>query len=128
MEPPPRITPAAQSNLQQYSAEDRKAKDAENDPHQAQVQAHVTVQDVAEFVADDSLQFVPCQQFDCARGDADDRVPRRMPGRNALIPASLSITYACGTGTPAAIAISLDHVEQLPFIRFGRGGNDQPPA
>ena len=40
-----------------------KAEDqyAEQHTHQADIQAHVTVQDVAEFVRDDTLQFVAVQ-------------------------------------------------------------------
>ena len=48
--------------------------DAENDAHQPHIKPHVAVQNVAEFVRDDALQFVARQGGKRAFGDADDGV------------------------------------------------------
>jgi hypothetical protein len=42
-------------------------KNAEDDAHEPEVQPHVAVQDVAELVADDALQFVARQAISCNR-------------------------------------------------------------
>ena len=67
-----RVLPAA--GAQQYPADDRQAEDAEDDAHQAQVEAHVAVEDVAELVADDALQLVAGEQL---HGAARSRRRRR---------------------------------------------------
>ena len=71
---------AAARGLQQNPADDGEAKNAEDDAHEPQVEPHVAVEDVAEFVADDALQFVARQQFHAAARDGDGR-RRRLCGR-----------------------------------------------
>src|SRR5471030_611513 len=50
--------PAAARGLQKNSPDDREAKNSKNRSHEAQVEPHVAIQNVAELVADDALQFV----------------------------------------------------------------------
>ena len=59
--------PAAARRLQENPADDGEAKNAEDDSHEPEVQPHVAVQNVAEFVADDALQFVARQAVSCSR-------------------------------------------------------------
>ncbi len=53
---------AAAAGVEQNPADDGQAKDAEDDAHEAQVEPHVAVEDVAELVADDALQLIALQQ------------------------------------------------------------------
>ena len=46
---------------------------------QAQIQAHVAIQDVAELVRDHTLEFVAIQALNRATRDGDGRVGRRVP-------------------------------------------------
>ena len=49
---------AAAAGVEQDPADDGEAEDAEDDADQAEVEPHVAVEDVAELVADDALEFV----------------------------------------------------------------------
>ena len=68
---------AAAAGVEEDPADDREAEDAEDDAHQAQVEPHVAVQDVAELVADHALQLVAREQLHGARRDGDHGVARR---------------------------------------------------
>ena len=59
--------PAAARRLQENPSNDGEAEDAKDDSHEPEIQPHVAVQDVAEFVADDALQFVARQAVSCSR-------------------------------------------------------------
>jgi hypothetical protein len=59
--------PAAARRLQENAPDDGEAENSENDSHEPEVHPHIAVQNVAEFVADDALQFVARQAFSCSR-------------------------------------------------------------
>ena len=62
--------------MQQHAADHGQAQDAENDAHEAEIEPHVAVEDVAELVADDALQFVALERGDATARDADGGVVR----------------------------------------------------
>ena len=65
----------------QYQAShDADYHDPEQDAHHPDVQTHVSIQNVAEFVSDYALQFVSVQQVEAASRYRDRRVARRKPG------------------------------------------------
>ena len=43
-------------------------------PHQANIETHIAVQDMAEFVGDDALELFTIEQFYGPAGNANDRV------------------------------------------------------
>ena len=57
------VLAAAAAAVEEDPANDGQAEDAEDDAHQAQVEPHVAVEDVAELVADDPLQLVAGEQL-----------------------------------------------------------------
>ena len=71
---------------------DRRPEQSVHQPHQPQVQPRVAIQNVAELVGDDALQFVAGQQLQAAARDADGHVVARVPAEKALMPRSLSST------------------------------------
>jgi len=94
----PRSRPLLRLDLHEYPPNDSKAKNAENDPHQPQVQAHVTVQNVAELVPDHPLQFIPRQKVDRAAVTPMTASFVECPAAKRVNPASLSIKYTSGQG------------------------------
>jgi hypothetical protein len=89
--PPPRRPAAATAptaGVEQAPADNREEQDSEQQPHQPDVQPHVAIQDVAELVGNDALQFITVQPLQCAPGHTDrgviDREPRR-EGVDALL-------------------------------------------
>jgi hypothetical protein len=70
------------------------------------VEAHVAVEDVAELVADDALQFVAGELFERAAGDGDDGVARGEAGGEGVERGLVVEHVDGGTGVPEAMAIS----------------------
>jgi hypothetical protein len=58
----------AAAELQDPAADDRQHQDPEQDAHQPDVQAHVAIEDVAELVRDDALEFVAIEPVRVHRG------------------------------------------------------------
>ena len=54
--------------------------DAEQHAHEADIETHIAVEDVAELVRDDALQLIPVQQLERATRHGHGRVARREPG------------------------------------------------
>jgi hypothetical protein len=90
------------------------------DSHEPEVQPHVAVQDVAEFVADDTLQFVAREQLHAAARDGDGGVAGLVAGGEGVDAVllvhdiDLRHRHAGGDGH------FLDDVEQLAFVGIGR--------
>ena len=64
--PPAGRQPGVITATQYEPADDAKYHDAEQHAHHANVQPHVTVKDVTEFVRDNSLQLVTVEGFQCS--------------------------------------------------------------
>ncbi len=67
-----------------HAAHQPEHQDAEKYAHQADVQAHVTVEDVAEFMRYDALQFVSAEEFQRAARDGDCGIARRKAGSECV--------------------------------------------
>jgi hypothetical protein len=97
-------------------------------PDQPDVQPHVAVEDVAELVRDDPLQFVARQPLGGPARHADHGVAGVKPAANALIPGSCSSRYTGGVGVPEAIAISSTTFRSCCSVGSVVSGVEQPPA
>src|SRR5947207_9195581 len=73
----PRILSAGAN---ENATDDGETKDAEDETHQAQVEFHVAVEQVAELVRDHALQFVAVKHGHGSTRDADGGVTRGMTG------------------------------------------------
>ena len=69
-----------------------RQSNAKNDADEPEVQPHVAVENVAEFVADDALQFVARKHFMQPRVTATAASPVVWPAAKALMPSSSSST------------------------------------
>ena len=83
-------------SIKQNPADGGEAENAKQDAHELDVQAHVAVEDVAEFMADDALQFVAGQLGDAAARHADRGIPSGVPG---------------GKGVDAFLVV--EHIDQI---------------
>jgi hypothetical protein len=92
------------------------------------VQPHVAVQDVAEFVADDALQFVARQKFHAAARDGDGRVAGLVAGGEGVDAVLVVHDIDLRHGHAGGDGHFLDDVEQLAFVGIGRVRIDQPRA
>ena len=54
---------AAAACAQEDAANHSDTQDAENDADQPQIEAHIAIENMAELVAEDTLQFVTLKQF-----------------------------------------------------------------
>ena len=122
------VLAAAAAGVEQDPADDRQAKDAEDDAHQAQVEPHVAVEDVAELVADHALQFVAREQLHGAGRDGDDGVARGVAGGERVDASFLGQQIDLRHRHTRGDGHFLHHVPQLALVRVGRGGIDQAPA
>ena len=103
-------------------------QDAVEHAHQADVQPHVAVEDVAELVRDHALELVARQVADAAAGDADDRVARRVAGGEGVDPVLLVHQVDRRHGRARGDRHLLDDVEDLPLVGVGRLRRERPAA
>ena len=85
--------------------------------HQPQVQPRVAIQNVAELVGDDALQFVAGQQLQAAARDANGHVVARVSGGKGIDAALVVEHVNFRHGHPRSNGHFLDHVAQPLFIR-----------
>ena len=119
---------AAARRLQQNAADDGEAKDAKNNSHEPEVQPHVAIENVAEFVADDALQFVARKQFHAAARDGDGGVAGFVAGGEGVDAVLLVHDINLRHGHAGGDGHFLDDVEQFAFVGIGRVGFDEPSA
>ena len=63
-----------------HTAHQPEYEDAEQHAHQADIQTHVAVKYVTEFVRHDALQFITIEEFERASRDGDRGIARRVAG------------------------------------------------
>ena len=119
---------AAARRLQQNPADDGEAKNAEDDSHEPEVQPHVAVQNMAELVADDALQFVARKQFHAAAGDGDGRVAGFVAGGEGVDAVLRVHDIDLRHGHAGGDGHFLDDIEQFAFVGIGRVRVDEPAA
>ncbi len=124
----PATATAATRGLQEHAANDCEAKDSENRSHEPQIEPHVAVEDVAEFVADDALQFVARQNFHAAARDGDGCVAGLVSGGEGVDAVLVVHDVDLRHGHAGRDGHFLDDVEQLAFVRIGRVRADEPRA
>ena len=100
-------------------------EDAEQQAHQSDVQAHVAVQDVTEFVRDHALQFVALELLQRASGDRHRRVGRRVAGGEGVDAGFLFEHVDLGHRHTRRDCDFLDHVAQTTMVRIRGLGRDQ---
>jgi hypothetical protein len=111
---------AAARGLQKNSPDDREAKNSENGSHEPQIEPHVAVENVAELVADDALQFVARQKFHAAARDGDGRVAGFVAGGEGVDAVLVVHDINLRHGHAGRDGHFLDDVEQLAFVGVGR--------
>src|SRR5207302_11141386 len=77
-----RVLPSTGS--QKELPDDGQTENAEHPPNEAHVQAHITVEKMAELVRDDSLQFIAREKFHATARHADDRITGRVSGGKCI--------------------------------------------
>ena len=113
---------------QQKPADNCNTKNPKQDSDQPDVQPHVAVQDVAELVANDALQFVAGQNFHATSCYGNRRVAGAVSGSegiDAVLPMQEVNLWNWNAGCDGHF---LDHIEQLAFVRISCIGGDQPSA
>src|SRR5262249_17571340 len=100
-------------------------QDPEQHSHQAKVELHVAIENVAELVADHPLQLVAGEAVDGASSEADYRIVRVVPGGEGVDPV-LAIEYVNRwDGTTRGQCHLLDHIERPALARVASIGIDQ---
>jgi len=119
---------ATAAGPQQNPADGGDAEQAENDADEPEIQPHIAVQNVAEFVADDSLQLVAGKHLNATTRDPDGGIAGRVSGGkgvDGLFPVKHVNLRHRHTRSDSHF---LDHVEQLALVRFGGVRIHQPAA
>ena len=116
------------AGVQQNSANGGDAKNAEQNADEPDVQPHVAVQNVAEFVADNALQFVARQLGHAGVRDGDHRIARRVPGGKGVDAILIVEHIDFRHGHAGGDGHFLDDVEQFAFVRIHRVGINEPSA
>ena len=88
------VTAAAHDTGMMTTADDqpanqRKHHDAEQDPHQPDVETHVAIEDMAELVRDHALKFVAVEEFERTSRHGNGRITGREAGSKRIDPAFL---------------------------------------
>ena len=96
--------------------------------HEADVHAHVAVQDVAELVADHALQLVARELVERAAGDGDGGVAGRQPGGEGVEPRLVLEHVDGGHRDAGGDGHLLDDIEQLALAQVGGLRVDRAPA
>ena len=112
----------------QHAADDGEAEDAENDSEQAEIEPHVAVQDVAELVGDDALQFIARQQFHAAARDGDGGIAGGVAGGEGVDALLLVHHIDLRHGHAGGERHFLDDVQQLALVEVRAVRIQQPPA
>ena len=99
--------------------------DAVQHADQADIDAHVAVQDVAEFMGDNTLQLFPAEGFDSAAGYRDDGIAGRVAGGEG-IDAVLFHQVDRRHRDAGGDSHLFDYVEHPPLIQILRTGQQQP--
>jgi len=105
--------------------EDENAEDKRGEAH---VEAHVAVEDVAELVADDALEFVAREPLERAAGDGDDGIGGGEAGGEG-VDGGLVVHNVDGRhGDAGGHGHLLDDVEEAALVERGRVGGDAAAA
>jgi hypothetical protein len=119
---------AAAADLEHEAAEHRQHQQAEQHADQADVQAHVAVEDMAELVPDHALQLVAGQPRQRAAGDCDHRIVQRVAGGKG-IDRHLVVHHVHARHRRAGGERHLlDHVDQPSLEQVARRRIDAPGA
>ena len=110
------------------AAEDGEGEDAEDEGGEAGVEPHVAVEDVAELVGDDALEFVAVEPVQGAFGDGDGGVGRGVAGGEGVYPRLSGQHIDGGDGQAGGEGHLLDDVEQGAFAKVGGVGLDRAAA
>lgn len=94
-------------------------EDAEKEGGEAEVKPHVAVEDVAELVSDDALEFVAGEFVERAAGDGDDGVGSGNSGGEGVDGGFVVEDVNGGDGSAGGDGHFLDDVEQATFGEVG---------
>ena len=110
---------------EQNSPDNGQAKDSEDQAHEAQIEPHVAVQDVAEFVTDDALQLIAGKQPHAAARHADGGITRGMTGGKGVDAGFVLQEINLRDGNTGGDGHLFHDVQELALIRFDRVRIDQ---
>ena len=113
---------------EQHPPHQRHHEDAEQQADQAQVEAHVAIDDVAELMGHHPLKFGAVELFEGAAGDGDHRVAGGVAGGEGVDAVFAVEHIDLGHRRPGGDGHLLDHVEQAPLQGVARVARHQPPV
>src|ERR1043166_3080611 len=67
------------TRAEEDATDNSQAKNPKDQPHQAQIESHIAIEDMTELVSNNSLQFVTRKKFHTAARHGDGRIARGMP-------------------------------------------------
>ena len=109
-----RVLPSTGS--QKELPDDCQTENPEHPPNEAHVQPHVTVENMAELVCDNSLQFIACEKFHATARHADDRITGRISGGKCIDCLLVLQDENLRNGYPRGNRHFLDDIEQLSRV------------
>ena len=113
------------SGAEQHSSDHGQAKDPEDQAHEAHIQLHVAVQDVAEFVADDALELIARKHLHAAARHADGGIAGGMTGGKGVDPVLVLEEINLRHGDAGGDRHLFHDVQELALIGRGRIRIDQ---
>lgn len=114
-----RAESAAAEGRDDTSADETEDEDAEDERREAQVEAHVAVENMAELVGDDALEFVAGEFFQGAAGDGDDGIGRSEAGGEGVDGGLVVEDEDAGHHDAGGEGHFLNDVEQAAFGEIG---------
>ncbi|MFM1945530.1 MAG: hypothetical protein RI897_4512 [Verrucomicrobiota bacterium] len=105
----------AAAGSEEDTADHGEAEQAEEDAHEADIEAHVSVEDMAEFVGDDALEFIAGELLQAALGDADDGIVGRIAGGEGVDGLFIGEHVDFGDGDAGGYGHFLDDIAEAFF-------------
>ena len=113
------IATVAAAHAHEDAADGGEAKQTEDDADEAQIQLHVAIQNMAEFMADDALEFIAGKAFDAAARHADGGIASGVTGGEGIDTVLLVQHINERHGHAGGNGHFLDDVKQLAFVGIG---------
>ena len=105
----------------QDSTKECQEEDAVQKPHEANIEPHVTIEDVAELMPDDPLEFVARKALDTTARDPHSGIPCAVAcgeGIDALLVEHIHLRHRHARGQRHL----LHHIQKPAFVGVGGGG------
>jgi len=120
--------PASGRGVEKNTTENRDHENAKQHADHTNIDTHVAVEDVTEFVGNDPLQFIPRERLQSSSRHGHRSIIRIMPGSEGIDSRLLIENIDFRHGHSGSDGHLFDHVQKAFFKRIARGWLDSAAA